>query len=319
MRSTLIAGLLALLCISSCQRVDLSTPTISTAGITLTPYLPGLPGSISLTQTPSPQPNSPIPAPSPTPLVYTIADGDTLSGIAERFGVSIDTILMANPDIDAHSLLIGMQVMIPLGADGALTLPESTLTDVHLDSPNCYPVADEGLWCLASVGNARGEPVEGLSAEISLLSPMGKVLTNRTAYAPLERLMPGKAMPLMAYFPPPIPTSWVASAVLKTVLPGKLEDNRYIPTSLDIQDMTLSPNSEWVSIQGIISLAGGDSPAGLVWLMAVAYNDEGQAIGMRKWEAEKTLKIGKKISFDIELYSLGPKIVNVDVQAEARP
>jgi LysM repeat protein len=319
MRSTLLVGILVVLCITSCQRMESSTPTISTAGFTLTPYLPGVPGSTSLTLTPTPQPNSPIPAPSPTPLIYIIAEGDTLSGIAERFGLSIDSILVANPDIDAHSLLIGMQVMIPSSTDGTLPLPESILTGVHLDSPNCYPVADEGLWCLASVGNARGEPVEGLSAEITLLSQTGKVLTNRTAYSPLERLMPGKAMPLMAYFPPPIHTPWVASAVLKTVLPGKLEDNRYIPTSLDIQDMTLSPNNEWVSIQGIISLAGGGSPAGLVWLMAVAYNDEGQAIGMRKWEAEKALKEGKKISFDIELYSLGPKIANVDVQAEARP
>jgi hypothetical protein len=131
--------------------------------------------------------------------------------------------------------------------------------------------------------------------------------------------MPGKAMPLMAYFPPPVPTPWVASAVLKTGLPGKLEDKRYIPTALDIQDITLSSERERVRIQGIISLTGGGSSAGLVWLMAVAYDDQGQAVGMRKWEAEKALKAGKKISFDIELYSLGPKIANVDVQAEARP
>lgn len=319
MRSSLFACILGMLCVVGCNRVELSTPSISTVGVTLTPYLLEMPGSTSLTLTPTPQPNSPTPAPSPTPLIYTVAEGDTLSAVAELFGVSIDSILLANPDVDPRSLLIRTQLMIPSSADGALPQLESSLTDVHLDSPICYPVADAGLWCLALVSNARGEPVEGLSAEITLLSPTGERLTNHTAYSPLERLMPGKAMPLMAYFPPPVPTPWVASAVLKTVLPGKLEDKRYIPTALDIQDMTLSPERERARIQGIISLTGGGSPAGLVWLMAVAYDDQGQAVGMRKWEAEKALKAGKKISFDIELYSLGPKIANVDVQAEARP
>ena len=319
MRSSLLACILAMFCVVSCNRVELSAPSITTVGVTLTPYLPGMSGSTSLTLTPTPQPNSPTPVPSPTPLIYTVAEGDTLSAIAERFGVSIDSILVANPDVDPRSLLIGAQLMIPSSADGAVLQLESSLTNVRLDSPICYPAADAGLWCLALAGNARGEPVEGLSAEITLLSPKGEMLTNRTAYSPLERLMPGKAMPLMAYFPPPVPTPWVASAVLKTSLPGKLEDIRYIPTTLDIQDMTLSPERERVRIQGIISLTGGGSPAGLVWLMAVAYDDQGQAVGMRKWDAEKALMAGKKISFDIELYSLGPKIANVDVQAEARP
>ena len=319
MRSSLLVCILGMFCVVGCNRMELNTPSITTVGVTLTPYLPGMSGATLLTLTPTPQPNSPTPAPSPTPLIYTVAEGDTLSAIAERFGVSIDSILVANPDVDPRSLLIGAQLMIPSSADGALPQLESSLTDVRLDSPNCYPAADAGLWCLALVGSARGEPVEGLSAEITLLSPTGEMLTNRTAYSPLERLMPGKAMPLMAYFPPPVPIPWVASAVLKTVLPGKLEDIRYIPTALDIQDMTLSPERERVMIQGIISLTEGGSPAGLVWLMAVAYDDHGQAVGMRKWEAEKALMAGKKISFDIELYSLGPKIANVDVQAEARP
>lgn len=317
-RTSLLAGLLVILNITGCQRVESSAVSISTRGITLTPYSPEMPASTSLTLTPRPQPNSPTPAPSPTPIIYTVAEGDTLSGIAERFGVSIDSILVINPDVDPRSLPIGTQLVIPSSADGALPLLEPLLTNVKLDSPNCYLAADAGLWCLALVGNARGEPVEGLSAEITLLSPMGEMLKRRIAYSPLERLMPGKAMPLMTYFPPPVPTPWVASALLKTVLPGTLEDNRYIPISLDIQDMTLSPESDRVRIQGIISLEGASS-AGLVWLMAVAYDNQGQAVGMRKWEAEKTLKAGKKMPFDIELYSLGPKIANVDVQVEARP
>jgi len=57
---------------------------------------------------------SPTPEPTPEPVVYTIKSGDTLSEISQKFQVSIDAIIGANPEVtDPNNLRIGQQLIIP--------------------------------------------------------------------------------------------------------------------------------------------------------------------------------------------------------------
>ena len=59
---------------------------------------------------------TPGPPPIPTPgqqQRYVVREGDTLSGIAARFGVSEDAILDANPLSDPNRLLVGQELVIP--------------------------------------------------------------------------------------------------------------------------------------------------------------------------------------------------------------
>jgi LysM repeat protein len=48
---------------------------------------------------------------------YTVKDGDTLAGIATRFGVSLEDLRAANPNIDGASLSIGQAIRLPAATD----------------------------------------------------------------------------------------------------------------------------------------------------------------------------------------------------------
>jgi LysM repeat protein len=59
---------------------------------------------------------TPGPPPVPTPRaqqIYVVREGDTLSGIAARFGVSEDQILAVNPMSNRDQLFVGQELVIP--------------------------------------------------------------------------------------------------------------------------------------------------------------------------------------------------------------
>ena len=72
--------------------------------------------AVIATATPEPTPTAtPIPRPTPTPTVtvYVVQPGDTLSGIATRFNVTIDDLVEANRIVDPDALQVGQEITIP--------------------------------------------------------------------------------------------------------------------------------------------------------------------------------------------------------------
>lgn len=51
----------------------------------------------------------------PSGQTHTVVDGDTLSGIAEQYGVSVDAIAAANPGVTLDPLGLGTVLVIPEG------------------------------------------------------------------------------------------------------------------------------------------------------------------------------------------------------------
>jgi LysM repeat protein len=89
-----------------------STPT-ATATVTQTPVPPTatqLPPTSTATVT-----ETPTITPTPTisgPFIYTVQEGDTLSSIAEQFGVDLILIMVAN-ELESEAIFIGQQLLIP--------------------------------------------------------------------------------------------------------------------------------------------------------------------------------------------------------------
>src|SRR3990170_691942 len=93
----MLAPALLALFVAACAPATTLPPPAATPVSPLTPYwslTPGrtanLPARIQATSTPPPPP-------SPTPVTYKVAKGDTMLGIALRYGILLEDLLAANP------------------------------------------------------------------------------------------------------------------------------------------------------------------------------------------------------------------------------
>ncbi len=70
------------------------------------------------TPTPEAEPTEPLPTNTPSSLgqTYTVQSGDIPVTIAEKFGITVEELLAANPGIDATNLQIGQVLVIPAAA-----------------------------------------------------------------------------------------------------------------------------------------------------------------------------------------------------------
>ncbi len=68
---------------------------------------------------------------SPGVVIYHVKKGDTLSGIASRFGISLRTVVAANPEVRARALHIGQSLYIlPVAGVVYTVLPGDTLASI---------------------------------------------------------------------------------------------------------------------------------------------------------------------------------------------
>ena len=87
-----------------------ATPTLpptTTPTATVTPTT-----TVSPTATPTATP-TPVPTDTPAPVVYTVKQGDTLTSIAQRFGVTYQALAAANGLPEDTVLHIDQQLVIP--------------------------------------------------------------------------------------------------------------------------------------------------------------------------------------------------------------
>ncbi|MFQ5611395.1 MAG: LysM peptidoglycan-binding domain-containing protein [Anaerolineae bacterium] len=77
----------------------------------------------------------PTPAPRAPTAVHEVEAGDTVSGIAFKYGSSIEDILAANPGLDPDLLQIGQEVIVPLAPPTPTRTPTPAPTPTHTPGP----------------------------------------------------------------------------------------------------------------------------------------------------------------------------------------
>jgi len=308
MRSCLLCALL-LLALTACRP---STAPVADLG----PAAPFQTATASPTATPLPTLTQ-IFLPTPTPVLYRIQPNDTLLAIAQRFGVSLQDLMAANPGVQPAALIVGQELLIPV--NGAAAEPTPTPAPLTVQQANCWPDPTGGGWCFALVYNPFAETLENISAQFILLNEQGTQIDTQIAYAPLDILPPGASMPLGVHFATPFDGNMTPRVQVLTairLLPG---DQRYLPVSLQNTLLQVETGGRTAQVSGQISLTESKDPARTVWILAIAYDQNGTLVGFRRWQADKPLEAGEKLTFAFPISSIGPAIERVEFLVEARP
>jgi len=259
--------------------------------------------------------------PSPTPFVHVVAKGETLLAIAIKYGVQLDQLLAANPDIDPRFLSVGQSLNIP-GPNGEPVqslLPTSTPVPLLLSNTVCYPTPSDRLICLVTVSNPSDSAIEALSGQISLLGSDGEILDVHLAYVPLNLLPPGGSMPITSTFDRTEGQIGIATTVLRSAVEAQTPSDRYLDTDVGSPNVIFSNGQTQARVEGVLSVS--DPPDKGDWresLLAIAYDADGTIVGFAKWESGQDPIHAEHKDFSLDVYSLGPAIDRIGFMAEAR-
>lgn len=269
-----------------------------------------------ITPTPALAPVTPA-IPSPTPATYTIKSGDTLGQIAQRYGLTLDDLISANPGINTQILSIGQQIQIP-GRPANPAISPLPPAQIDLGPLRCI-ASGAGMWCLAEARNPHEQPLENVIAQISLFSSQGQLLESREALLPLNILPPAARLPLSAFFPNRPGESFAAQLELASAFLLAPDDPRYLPAMAENTLVQISADGLSAQVNGRILLPIESPPATQIWLTGLAYNKDAEIIAFRRWQTNETLPPGESLPFALHLYSIDGFIEKVDIVIEAQP
>ncbi len=227
------AGLVFLM-LTSCGRVVSERPTptqvfpsVQTGTPMATPVVVRVP-----TATPIPTPTL-----SPTPIIYVVQPGDTLYGIALKYGVSVSALQETNGITDPKLLQVGQRLVIPAPrGNGRGTesprLPTPTPMPLLVQGFRCTTNALGSLSCVGEVINPQPLPMQNVQVQIVLRDGEGRELGVGIAGTALEILASGGRSPFALVFAT-IPAGYAqAEAQVVRAEPTQEPGRRYGPVGV---------------------------------------------------------------------------------------
>ena len=306
--------------LSACQKDGVAQTSGVFGQMDLTPFATTTP-TPTITATPVNAPTStPQPTLTPTAQIYITKANDTMWTIAAKAGLTISELTAANPNVDPYTLTSGIQIIIPAssGASGTETAPTPTAIPVKIGSPQCTLSSTGGLYCFAIVENEQEYAIQNITAQFILTDTQSGDKLIQTGLLPLNNLAAGEKMPLFTYFQPPVFSSPTVALVLLSALPVNVEGSNYLRISISDSETKISDDGYSAFAQGKVALADAGNNASRFWIAAVAFDAQGNVVGIRRVEKESPLSSGNSAEFSVYVYSISGKIDHVDLFGEAK-
>ena len=140
--------------------------------------------------TPSPTPTpAATPTPTPAPQTYTVQAGDTLLGIAERFGITVEDLQSKNELADPNNIFVGQKLQLPQPGER-----------VQADSPAAGGGAADDVYVvkagdtLYAISQELDVTVEDLATTNEITDP-SQLFVGRRLLIPERRLTPPTVRP----------------------------------------------------------------------------------------------------------------------------
>jgi len=258
------------------------------------------------------------PTPSPTPVTHIVQRGETLIGIAVKYGVSLDALQRANPTVSAQFLSIGAALVIPASDETAAIRAAGAPTPlpVSFGEPACYPQATGALVCLVAARNPGAIALEAVSARVTLAGADGLPLAEAVAAPTLGVLRPGSAMPLVARFAPPLVGYAAVGVTPLTAFPLAAEAGRLVPLTVQVEEVS-STARLWTA-RGRVSNASG-RVAARVRLTLVLWTEAGAVVGVQQMDLSEPLAAGEARAFALTAAPADKGVARAEVLAEGDP
>lgn len=285
---------------------SVSTPILPsvTASVTVTPTLTLVPTRI--------ESSTPLPSPTATPQAHIVKLGETLGGIAWTYGVSLESLLALNPEVNPNAMKVGITVLIPADKmpPGDLT-PQPTALSLPIRGLNCLADSNAGIWCFGWLDNSAGELMESGLVNVNVADLSASQVHSATAVLPLNTLQAGEVMPFAVYFEAPMPSEFQSSAQFSSAIP--LDERQNLFPRIMLSDFEIHlVNSGQANLRGSYILPEGSAQ---IWIVAVAENSAGEIIGLRRWQSAA----GNSGEFHFSVYAVSDEIATVKLFAEGQP
>ncbi len=203
------------------------------------------------------------PTPSPTPVIYIVQEGDTLAGIAARYGVSVEALQRVNNIANPLFLQIGQRLVIPVGQQEALApselLPTPTPMPIGIRGVAFYETPVGSLHCLGEVVNTTAYTLTNVQVRVTLFDAEGTPVAEGRAFVAADLIPPTGRAPFSLLFTVP-PPNFVSQqvALLRAEAAGELAE-RDVPIA--VEEVTSTPYGPQIEISGFVR--NMDSRAGL--------------------------------------------------------
>jgi LysM repeat protein len=310
MRPLRLLLILALL-LASCGAPPAGLPTVTPTrtatpeiGISLVTRAPPTVAIVRTTPTALPTATATATA---TPIVYTIAEGDTLLGIAIDNLTTVDEIKTRNPGVVPELLQIGAQLQLPPPATAIFQGTPSTPIplQVAVAQVNFYRTPVGSLWVLGEVVNEGEFPAAGVQVQIDFSSGGQSQAVPAWVQPPL---LPAQGRAPFAALVREAPQADVMPAV--SVVGGSpLLDagSHYLDLAAEVTEATIE--DDFVALTGAITNTGVLT-ATTISVVATYYDSQDRVSGYSQQLLPGPLPPGETAPFALEGTPPGAPVVD---------